>query len=407
MRPDHESARPGNGANGGSIRLSYKFQRLREQIRAAIASGEFQNRLPGERALGRRYQANAKTINKALCDLSREGLLVRHIGRGTFVAKDLETAERKQPACDGCFCPEARAASPQQAAILERLRRAEAASGRVLRQFDSRSGPAAGSVRLADWPSRSRRATDALFFIPRGPLDRPGDAVGEDLILEACRRRVPLLVLGAATDMPKLNAVVPDYVDAGYRLAEHVCRMGCRAIIAAFAGRGREVDAVLTGCRTAAERYRIRFDACRGERSSGKPAAEAILARLSASGSADGDGPSLGVVCIGAGMLAALRENHRVWRHRISGDLAVTCAADPADPAAESLGVTSYDVDPAPVAAWGTRLAGDLRPGQRPVEVVIPGRIRIRHAPPFEAQASSRLGASIPAAREAVTEVAI
>src|SRR5205823_5600576 len=65
---------------------SYKFQRLREQLREAIATGEFTGRLPGERDLGRRFCANAKTINKALSDLSAEGLVIRHIGRGTFVA---------------------------------------------------------------------------------------------------------------------------------------------------------------------------------------------------------------------------------------------------------------------------------------------------------------------------------
>jgi DNA-binding transcriptional regulator YhcF (GntR family) len=65
--------------------LSYKFQRLREKLRAAIASGELQGKLPGERALARRFNVNAKTLSKALTDLAAEGLLERSIGRGTFV----------------------------------------------------------------------------------------------------------------------------------------------------------------------------------------------------------------------------------------------------------------------------------------------------------------------------------
>ena len=69
-----------------SPRLSYKFQRLREQLRTDILSGALGEKLPGERKLGERYNANAKTINKALGDLTSEGLLVRHIGRGTFRA---------------------------------------------------------------------------------------------------------------------------------------------------------------------------------------------------------------------------------------------------------------------------------------------------------------------------------
>jgi DNA-binding transcriptional regulator YhcF (GntR family) len=66
-------------------RLSYKFQRLREKLRAAIASGELSGRLPGERKLARKFRVNAKTLSKALTDLAAEGLLDRSIGRGTFV----------------------------------------------------------------------------------------------------------------------------------------------------------------------------------------------------------------------------------------------------------------------------------------------------------------------------------
>lgn len=65
--------------------LSYKFQRLRERLRAAIASGELAGRLPGERILARRFQVNAKTLSKALTDLASEGLVQRRVGQGTFV----------------------------------------------------------------------------------------------------------------------------------------------------------------------------------------------------------------------------------------------------------------------------------------------------------------------------------
>jgi hypothetical protein len=66
--------------------LSYKFQRLREELREAVESGEWPGKLPGERALARRFGVNAKTLSKALTDLAAEGLLERRIGRGTFVA---------------------------------------------------------------------------------------------------------------------------------------------------------------------------------------------------------------------------------------------------------------------------------------------------------------------------------
>lgn len=65
--------------------LSYKFQRLREKLRKAIETGELSGKLPGERALSRRFHVNAKTLSKALTDLAAEGLLDRSIGRGTYV----------------------------------------------------------------------------------------------------------------------------------------------------------------------------------------------------------------------------------------------------------------------------------------------------------------------------------
>src|SRR3954471_2541020 len=76
----------------GEARLSYKFQRLREKLRAAIASGELHGKLPGERQLARRFRVNAKTLSKALTDLAAEGLLERSIGRGTFVKGSTESA---------------------------------------------------------------------------------------------------------------------------------------------------------------------------------------------------------------------------------------------------------------------------------------------------------------------------
>ena len=77
---------------GQDVRLSYKFQRLRERLRQAIASGELSGKLPGERQLSRRFRVNAKTLSKALTDLAAEGLLERSIGRGTFVRGQQEAA---------------------------------------------------------------------------------------------------------------------------------------------------------------------------------------------------------------------------------------------------------------------------------------------------------------------------
>jgi DNA-binding transcriptional regulator YhcF (GntR family) len=86
--PQHSPSHPAlsSGASKDRSRgMSYKFQRLREKLRAAVASGELAGKLPGERALAKRFHVNAKTLSKALTDLAAEGVLDRSIGRGTFV----------------------------------------------------------------------------------------------------------------------------------------------------------------------------------------------------------------------------------------------------------------------------------------------------------------------------------
>ncbi len=76
--------------------MSYKYQRLRERIKEAIATGELAGKLPGERELARTYHANAKTLSKALADLITDGLIYRSIGRGTFVREKSPQAELKR-----------------------------------------------------------------------------------------------------------------------------------------------------------------------------------------------------------------------------------------------------------------------------------------------------------------------
>ncbi|MFI5378601.1 MAG: GntR family transcriptional regulator [Tepidisphaerales bacterium] len=91
------AALPAPVAARQSEHLSYKFQRLRERLRQAIASGELSGKLPGERELARVFHANPKTLSKALTDLAAEGLLERSIGRGTFVRGATPQAAQSAP----------------------------------------------------------------------------------------------------------------------------------------------------------------------------------------------------------------------------------------------------------------------------------------------------------------------
>jgi DNA-binding FadR family transcriptional regulator len=61
---------------------------LQAALRRELASGRWQegDRLPTEREFGERYGLARNTVRRALQDLETEGLIIRHVGRGTFKA---------------------------------------------------------------------------------------------------------------------------------------------------------------------------------------------------------------------------------------------------------------------------------------------------------------------------------
>ena len=65
-----------------------------QSLRSSIVEGRLRTgtRLPTERALASRFGAARNTVRKTMNQLADEGLIVRHVGRGTFVARSQTTA---------------------------------------------------------------------------------------------------------------------------------------------------------------------------------------------------------------------------------------------------------------------------------------------------------------------------
>ncbi|HWX49035.1 MAG TPA: GntR family transcriptional regulator [Roseomonas sp.] len=61
-------------------------ERLRQRLARDLQSGRWQpgEKLPTERALGEQYGMARNTVRRALDALAAEGLIERHVGRGTF-----------------------------------------------------------------------------------------------------------------------------------------------------------------------------------------------------------------------------------------------------------------------------------------------------------------------------------
>ncbi len=361
---------------------SYKFQRTRERLREALTRGEFATRLPGERVLARRFGVNAKTINKAISDLCAEGLLQRHIGQGTFLANRPDT-----PRSHGMFVCLALPPSdtgetslPPPAEHLGRLLRSQEHGWETPRI--SRPTPA-GTIPLHAWPPLLRHRTSGLLCCPASPLSSMAGRFSEELILEAVRRQVPVVTLGAAAGHIRLAAVVPDYVDAGFRVGDYLYRAGCRAVIVLRGDlHSREVALVVGGCQAAAERHRATLSEVAIPLTSRAPSLAGRLGKLpSVSLDSSSAGTVLGLVCVGGPAVRAALADPDLVRLRAAGRLLPAAVVEPGNPVAELARLTSYEVEIPHLAAWAVRLLLDRRGArQQPTEILVPGILRVRQA---------------------------
>ncbi len=367
--------------------LTYKFQRLREQIRNAILSGEYESRLPGERLLGRRYDANPKTVNKALCDLSREGLVIRQVGRGTFVAgADNGAPGGSRRRVFQCLLPPEPIGCQYREAMIRSVEELLATNGHVLDVLRIRSGGNADGIALADWKPTHRKVSDGLLVFPIEPLAGGAGQLSQELVAEALRRQVPIAVLAACDGPTKHSAVVPDYLDAGFRSCEHLLLIGCgQVIILRSACQRREIRLVVNGCRTAQARYGGNVREVQLEQNDG-----CALPAGVGSGSIAGAPPSVGVVCVGSRALARALNDASVSALRAAGRLTLLGIVEPGSHESADAGITAYENDPRLIATGAVRLLAGLRADQRPVEVVVPGALHIRADRPAASAAGGR-----------------
>ncbi len=360
------SARADTQTSAAAVtKLSYKFQRLREQLRQAILQGEFEGQLPGERELGRRFRANAKTINKALCDLAGDGLVKRFIGRGTFVAyapgSHIAMPQRRVVHWLTAAGPEPRAAAIRDllaSSLSDRGDRLEADLARPTRD---------GRLDVDSGFFRADRHVDALVIATLSPLSRPSDnRPGENLLLSLARRQVPTMLFGSVCDAMKRHAVLPDYVAAGFRLAEYLFDLGTRDVVAAtISDDGPEIRAALHGYETSCRRRHrspVTINVANGATS-----------LPGVNGRSNDDS---GLLCIGGAALDRVLSIPRDQRHADR----TAVVLEPGDDCGSRREITSYEFDERRLIDWVARLIVECGRGTPPIEVLVPGSLHIRSA---------------------------
>ena len=233
---------------------------ISRQLASEIIAGKYPDgeRLPSEAMLVKRFEVSRPTVSRALRELQDQGLIHRRKGSGSYVGADR--------------APAARSSGPQLGLIVPNLRHTEI--------FESICGELASLARVGDFglswdegrlptesPEMSVEAAEALCtrFVELGvagvffvPFEHQADRESANRrITERLRQAgIPVVLLdrdlGPFPTRSDYDLVGVDNFAGGYRLAEHLIKLGARQI--AYVVRpmtASTVDARIAGARIA------------------------------------------------------------------------------------------------------------------------------------------------------------
>lgn len=336
--------------------LSYKYQRLRERLRLAVKNGELAGKLPGERELARRYAANAKTINKALNDLAMEGLILRHVGRGTFVAGS--GPGRRIPAMPSRnFAWIAPAMDPADEKLLLSI------ASDLLKSRGHRievlQGHLDGYGELPDnvLSPRLLRQIDGVLIVAARP--------SRELLANLRRRHVPVVLINNQHADIRLPTVLADQSYGAFALTERCIQLGHRRIRMLLRAESLPAgSAAQSGYEAAMQYY--------GFQPLPPIQAEASFDWFSLV--AEGDRPTA-LICGSGRMAADVREKMMAAGLDLPEQMSIAAICGPGESCAQRHSITSYEFDPKRVLHWATEfiLSGTTPHG--PQMAVVPGQL--------------------------------
>ncbi|KRV47836.1 hypothetical protein AQ490_05600 [Wenjunlia vitaminophila] len=199
-----------------------KYEQIKAELRAEVASEQYEPGSPfiTQNQVRARFGVSSTTAVRALNDLVNEGLLVRHRGRGTFVADRTAApaAERQRTGAVACVLG---SHGPHQTALLRGLE-----SGCVERGMRLHYADHEGSV--ARQAQALRQAVeDDVNGVVLYPVEGPPDVA---LIEELRQHRMPLVLVDRYfPDLP-LDVVTADNFTVGHWLTEQLISFGHRRI---------------------------------------------------------------------------------------------------------------------------------------------------------------------------------
>lgn len=336
--------------------LSYKYQRLRERLRLAVKNGELVGKLPGERELARRYSANAKTINKALNDLAMEGLILRHVGRGTFVAGSGPT--RQIPAMSSRNFVWVAPAMDQRdekllLSIISDLLKSRGHRIEVLRgQLDG-----FGELPENVLSPRLLRQIDGVLIVGARP--------SRELLANLRRRHMPVVLINNHHADIRLPTVLADQSYGAFALSERCIQLGHRRIRMLLRAESLPAgSAAQSGYEAAMQYY--------GLEPLPPIQADASFDWFSLVG--DGDRPTA-LICVSGQMAADVREKMTEAGLDLPGQMSIAAICCPGESCAQRHSITSYEFDPKRVFHWATEFITSGTSPHGPQMAVVPGQL--------------------------------
>ncbi|NLX06349.1 MAG: substrate-binding domain-containing protein [Phycisphaerae bacterium] len=201
------------------------YERVREDLKRQIARMKVGDRLSPERKLAEVFQVDRITVRRAMMDLEKEGFVVRHQGRGTFIRRQVELDRRRMvgPKVIGLIMPDMEI--PMHLAILRGVE--QAASQRGFQCWVRNALLSAEREREMLEAIGQEELTGILTCPVYGNVYDRRYAAAINRLMEAGRRVVLIDQYVAGCDAP---AAMVDKFRVGYLAAEHLIVSGHRRI---------------------------------------------------------------------------------------------------------------------------------------------------------------------------------
>ncbi len=239
-----------------------KHREISNALLGEIAAGKYaaSGRLPSEVQLVKRFGVSRPTVARALRDLQAEGLVVRRAGSGTYVKEQAPPgppARQLALVIPGFRSTEIFELICSELASLARAQDYTLVWGGTAGQADAFDESEQHALELCTQLIERRVA--GVLFAPF-ELRNEGDATNRAIAERFKNAGIPVVLLdrdlGPFPTRCELDLVGIDNFTAGYLLAEHLIKLGCRRL--AFLRRplaAATIDARITGVREALARH--------------------------------------------------------------------------------------------------------------------------------------------------------